>query len=231
MNFYRIRHDINSKVIGSKYPQVEEISIPTTWDDPLFIQSFVGKQAPQNVLLPEGVLYKSSKLTDLVSASAVGLSLNLLISEKLQEVLQDSKSMGVQFFQTQLHERNGLSHAYAIVHPFAFGYKLLDFKNSEIGFYRDNVGLEFLQSIPAKDIGDLEKTINEYEHYVLNSNSIEKYLLIKKPKLREDINIDFFALQYVYGGTGFFVSENLKMQIQAIDCTGIVFTEPDKRYP
>ena len=181
--------------------------------------------------MPEGILYKGSNLTDLVSASAVGFSLNLLVSEKLSELSQQFQSIGMQFFQTQLHERNGLSHNYSLVHPYIFSYELLDFETSDIGFYKDNVGLELLNSISVSDVDEFKNVIAEYEHYVMNSNSIEKYLIIKHPMFKKDIRIDFCALQYVYGGTGLFVSERLRKEIERMGCTGIVLINPGDSYP
>jgi hypothetical protein len=42
---------------------------------------------------------------------------------------------------------------------------------------------------------------------------------------------DFFILNYIEGGVGYFVSESLKIEIEKKGCSGIVFTEPNERYP
>ena len=231
MRYYRIRHSLDSKVIGRKYPQIKQVLIPTTWDDPMFIQSYIGQKAPENVLLPTPILYKSSKITDLVSASTVGLSLSLLVSNRLKLLLQSSLSFGMQFFEIQLLANNGLEHSYSIVHSFNSGYCFLNFKDSEIGYYKQTGGSDLTQSINSSTSKDLEKEISDYERYLANASSLDKYLFIKRIEFDKQSGIDFFALSYVHGGTGFFVSENLKNEIEAAGCTGIVFTEPNERYP
>lgn len=231
MQFYRIKHSIDSKIIGRKYPQVEKVLIPTTWEDPLFIQSFVGKEAPAVVLLPTPILYKHSKLTDLISGASVGLSLNLLVSDKLFSILENSNSFGLQYFQVNLLEKNDVKHKYWIIHPFHSYFEILDLEGSEIGYYRDMKYSILLRSIKTLDHFRLKKEIDDYNSREVNDSNINENLCIRHLKFNNRSNIDFFSLQPVLGGIGFYVSENLKGKIENAGCTGIVFTEPNERYP
>jgi hypothetical protein len=229
--YYRIRHSIITKNIGRKYPQVERVLIPTTWEDPLFIQSFVGKEAPLNVLLPTPILYKSSKVTDLISAATVGLSLNLLVSDKLFSILKNSKSFGIQFFRIHLLENTGIKHTYWIVHPYNSYYEILNLRDSEIGYYRDMQYTKLIRLIKAFDFISLRKEINDFMNREINDISIDENLCIRHISFNEKSDIDFFALQHVTGGIGYYISERLKSEIEKTGCTGIVFKEPNEQYP
>jgi len=44
------------------------------------------------------------------------------------------------------------------------------------------------------------------------------------------ITEDFFALRYVSGGAGYYVSEKLKKEIETAGCTGIEFQPSELRY-
>jgi hypothetical protein len=60
-----------------------------------------------------------------------------------------------------------------------------------------------------------------------------QYLLIDIPVFKqEDCNVDFLTL---YGakdtGLGYYVSDRLRAVIEKNACTGIVFTEPNEKYP
>jgi hypothetical protein len=52
-------------------------------------------------------------------------------------------------------------------------------------------------------------------------------LVIENIVLRSDIFVDFFVLSPVYGGIGYFVSEDLKIEMEKLGCTRIVFKEPN----
>ena len=66
---------------------------------------------------------------------------------------------------------------------------------------------------------------------MLNDNFDGKFLIISKLIFDATNVVDFFVVKYITGGVGFFVSERLKKEIETEHCTGIVFTEPNERYP
>lgn len=230
MKYFRIKHTINSTIIGREYPQVEKVLIPTTWFDPKFIQSFVDRKATSDVLLPTPILYKSAKLTDLVSGSAVGLSLNLIISENLFNLIQDFNKSGIQFFKIKVIRKN-VEYLYILAHSFASAFMTLNFTQSEIGFTKELGSANLIEPLYINNETEFKKYAEDYENYLNFSATINKFLLIKTIIICERTDIDFFSLKYVYGGTGYFVSERLKNRIEAAGCTGMIFTEPNERYP
>ena len=133
MTYYRIKESIDKKIIG-KYPQVEEVIIPTTWEDPAFIGCYTNTRAPRNVLVPKAILNKTSKVTDLVSGVAVGLARNLLVSDELKFLLEVSNYYGVDFFETSLKVFNAEELSYWIVHPYKSYYEALDLEKSSFFF-------------------------------------------------------------------------------------------------
>src|SRR3954468_21411083 len=100
MNFLRLRHSSHSKEIG-KFPQVAKGEIPTTWDDPNYIGSYGLPNDAHKVLTPTGLLlYKKARLTHLLSSAFAGISGNLLISERLKIIIENSRYLGLHFFPT-----------------------------------------------------------------------------------------------------------------------------------
>jgi hypothetical protein len=232
MEYFIIRESLDAKIIGRKYPQVKEVIIPTTCDDNLFIQSFQEKKAPENVLLPKALLWKSAKLTDLLSAGMIGLNKNLLISKKLAYILQESNLSGFQFFETTVLTQSGLATQYTIVHPCDFYFKIIDYSQSEIGYYLfSSFDKEPKKKLNVNSEEEMIAEVQKFEESIANGTHDFNNLLIKKVRFLKNSNIDFFSLRCVYGGLGFYVSERLKEVIEKAGCTGIVFTEPNERYP
>lgn len=230
MIFFRIRHSIDGKIIGRKYPQVEKVFIPTQWDDKLFIQSYVNREAPSNVLLPSPVLYKSAKVTDLLSASAVGLSLNLLISNRLKKIIEASSTLGIQFFHVDIVHLNN-EYSYWILHPYNFLYEQLYLEKSTIGYYKDLSIKNLDHSFKPEDAFALAKEIDQYDNALNLDIHGNKFLFISEIVFKTSHTADFFPLRCISGGTGFFVSQKLKTKIEGENCTGIVFTQPNEVYP
>lgn len=231
MKYYRIRHSIDPKVIGRKYPQVEDVLISTTWDSPMFLQSFADKKAPPNVEVPAAKLYKSAKVTDLISASAVGLSLNLLVSQQLAEILRNAKTADMQFFDTGVLERNGIEHKYSIVHSYGSGGRVLDFEKSTIAYVKQ-LGLhDIVQASELSTKEEFEEEIVKFNSYIETTEVLEKFLSVENVMFVENSDIDFFGVRFVSGGTGYYVSERLKSEIEYYEFTGMVFIEPNAQYP
>ena len=226
--YYRLHQSISSNIVGRKYPQVERVFIPTTWDDKLFIQSYVGVKAPPNVLVPTGHLYKGAKLTDLISASSVGFVLNLVVSEKLKLVLEKYEMKDIQIIKTTIVDAGGTEYPYWIIHPSGSYLSSLNLEQSEVGYYSDMRFTQLLRPITVSDYKDLKK---EVEYYYNNTNEVKGNLCIRKVAFLDNKVADFFPLRPVQGGIGFFVSNKLKDAIEKAGCTGIVFTEPNEPYP
>jgi hypothetical protein len=230
MYYFRIRHSIDTKIIGRKYPQVERVLISTQWDNPHFIQSYVNKKAPDDVLLPTPILHKSSKLTDLLSASTVGLSLNLLISDKLKKIIEEYLLFGIQFFSVLVNYKEK-EFVYWILHPYDFYFEKLDLNNSTIGYYDDLTFKNIEQKLVLNNSIDLKKEVEKYDVKMASNGYNVKFLGIERIVFEESKKMDFFSIRCVSGGIGFFISEELRNRIEKENCSGIVFTEPNEKYP
>lgn len=229
MTFFRIRESIDSRVIGRKYPQVKDIIIPTTWNDPLFIDSFFSKMAPKNVLLPTPIVWKTTKMTDLLSGGLVGLSRKLLVSKKLAMILQEEQPYGMQFFEVNVLKEKNENFQFLLIHPYDFYFQIIDFEKSEIGYYSLSVfDREPKKETVIRNAKDMLDEISKFEKSITNGNYDFYNLHIEKISFLTDISTDFFSLSNVSGGVGFYVSERLKNKIEAAGCTGIIFTEPNE---
>ncbi len=230
MLYNRINDSIETKVIGRRFPQVERVIIPTQWDAPEFIESYLFKMAPSDVLLPTPVLYKSSKVTDLISSSTVGLSHSLLISNRLKKLLEGNKLYGIQFFSVKVHHKEK-EYSYWILHPYDFYYKQMDFEKSFIGYYQGLTPKNLLKRIIPKNDLEFENEIKAYDKNCASANYDAKNLQIGVLEFKESYSVDFFCIRLTLGGVGFFVSEKLKNEIENAGCTGMVFTSPNDVYP
>jgi hypothetical protein len=231
MKYFRLRHSIDPKIIGRKYPQVKDIIVSTTVDDPMFLEAFREKKAPKNILTPMGILNKSAKNTDLISASAVGFTSNLIVSNKLLAIIKAHKIFGVQFFQTVLYEFNTIEHQYWIIHAYDFLFESVDLNLSKIAYY-DSLGMnKNLLQVPVFSNHSLKQEFEKYKEQLSNSYDSPKYLLIENLNFVDDADYDFFPLSPIDGGVGYFVSETLKKEIEKAGCSGMVFSEPNEPYP
>jgi hypothetical protein len=231
MRYFRIYESSDNKVIGRKFPQAQPYSVATSANDPLFLGHFLMGKAPENAVVPTGMLEKRAKRTDLISTVGYnGFLYNLYLSDKLGQLLLQHKSAYMQFFSTKLYEQNGNEHPYWIVHAHQFSYEMLDLEQSFVGHY---TSINLKELIRRNTITDAEVLKQELAVYLnrTEDDSAVGTICITKPVFKQDMDLDFFALRPVYGGTGFYVSEALKNQIEAAGCTGMVFTGPDERYP
>jgi hypothetical protein len=215
MIFFRLRESIDTKIIGRKYPQVKDVAIPTTWNDPMFIDSFFARKAPTNVLLPTPMIWKRTIITDLLSGGSIGLTRKLLVSEKLANILQEGQIHGIQFFDVTVLTETNENLKFSLVHPFDFLFQNIDFENSEIGYYSLSVfDREPKRVTEIRNAKDMFNEVDKFEKSITNGNYEPYSLHIEKISLLNDASIDFFSLGYVSAG-----------------CTGIVFTEPNEKYP
>jgi hypothetical protein len=88
-----------------------------------------------------------------------------------------------------------------------------------------------IRKISVNNPNHLREVITKYNDREINDTNINENLCIQNIKFNEQKKIDFFTIQPVYGGTGFFISEKLKEQFEKENCSGMVFTEPNERYP
>lgn len=215
MNIYKIKNSLNYKVIGV-YPQVETGEYPVINGNPNFIGNVYMNFMPTEPDLPRPILKKKAKMTDYISAGIMGLSSRLLVSNKLKLVLEKYKNENVQFFNTSIIYKDVEDFDYWVVHPYKVDYDFVDYSKSIIS--KENI----LGSDPKEyvTIDDTEEFIKQRTHHSTDGKiwgfTIEKVAF--KDKLT-----DFFILDGVSGGIGYYVSEKLKQEIEEAGCTGIEF--------
>ncbi|HCL05786.1 MAG TPA: hypothetical protein DHW64_07410 [Chitinophagaceae bacterium] len=219
MNFKRIDWSNDFKRVGS-YPQVQSRSLSSNSEADGFIGKFILQKAPLDAIIPTGILHKKAKFTDLISASAQGFSLNLLVSERLGKILAASAHYGIQFFETSVILPSQEHEKCSLLHPYAFGYSFIDYKKSEFIFMdaKDN-------KKQKAEINSIEEILN-YKFPYKTIKESGKSLWISKLHLIDNIDIDFFALNLLpSGGIGFFVSETLENFIIQNEMSGFKFVE------
>lgn len=230
MQFFRINHASTKKEIGVS-PQVNEAEFTGQVTDPEYLGNFYRRRIEEPVIIPKPILRRGAKLTQCLSVSFVGFSGNLLISETTYTILKSMECYGVQFFPTELISEKHGNQPYCIVYPYAFGYPFIDVKSSVFQYTDTSFKYNVIADLTVDSAAALEKAYND------NIADAERLpygeftpLYINHLVLREDTNVDFFALRSVpYGGLGYYASERLRGAMEAAGSTGVVFTELNER--
>ncbi len=134
MKVFRIRNSVDPKVIGSKkFPQVKDAKGEFNVQSANYIgnSSFFLNQINVKPVLPELVLWDSSKVTDLISSSFTGTSSGLICSDKLKEIIEKAAPSFIQFFEITLHHKANV-YNYWFLHPTKANFELIDYNESEI---------------------------------------------------------------------------------------------------
>lgn len=233
MCIYRIRNSLSPRIIGKTYPQVEKVIIPTTWDDPNYIGNYIFEKPNENVLVPKAVLSSKSKLTDLISAASVGLTTNLLISDRLKILIENSKNSGIIFFKTTLiHPKIQNEIPYWILHSFDSAYEILDLQQSSFSLVNDEIAMNVKAPINFHSSEQIRRRYKDIYDKAFRNPPESEYLIIDKIIFKEKAEIDFFSLRNILnGGIGYYVSEDLKTEMEKEGCTGMVFRKPNEPYP
>ena len=215
MEYFSINDSLNKKEVGI-YPQVEKAVYTCDVEDPKFIDRIEFSKANFDPIVAKAVLKKQAKVSDLVSAGIIGFNLKLLISDKLKDILHNSRKSGLQFFRSPIIYENAEIENYWILNFYEIDMAFIDYANSDI----------FLTEYVFNHVQKLE--IGSYDEYLLKKQEIQEKgypygIRIERISLIEDISQDFFALLDVMGGVKYVVSERLKSEIEIAGCTGIEF--------
>ncbi len=218
MKYFKLNESTKEAVTGKSYPQangVYSISV----DDKSWIHKEYKhfQKIEKDVRIPKAILAKkSTKLTDLLSGSGYGFSFRLLVSNKLKEILERQKQLGIQFLQTGVFDAKGeKEYNYWLVNCFIFFPEYVDFNKSEL--YVEEKGLSRGDRVYCDSIEDFEYKSKLYA---------PRRIRIGKYSLNESlVEYDFFVVNHVHGVIDWIVSEKLKNEIEAAGCTGIDFEE------
>jgi hypothetical protein len=210
--YYRLSESTDANVIGPEFPQTEGVYFTTEPENPLFIENYFLKKAPENVLLPKPILPFRSPVTDLISSMARGTAFRLIISDKLKRLLEKVNHQGLHFLKFVLLRGNSELN-YWLANPFVTDMEAISYQNSAIE----------INSYGGTKVEDV--FLNNYGEFLQLNNTLKLplRLSIKNVILSLTATQDLLILNYVSGGIGYYVSEELMNEIKEAGCTGITF--------
>lgn len=220
--FYSIKHSMNTKIVG-KFFQSENIY----WnygniDNPKLLSNIYFQKVDFDPIVPIPVLHKKAKITDLISCVNATCSCQLIMSEKLKNIISKYRTEGLQFFKTSIIKDNLKHNNFYALNMYEINNDYVDFSKSKIIYNKkaDDYKSSFMTVKEQINFENFEQ-FDEKRMQVWSNN--EETISIEKLNLNiENINEDFFMIKYVFGAT-LFVSENLKKEIENAGCTGIEF--------
>ncbi|KOF02528.1 hypothetical protein OB69_11395 [Roseivirga seohaensis subsp. aquiponti] len=215
--YYRIKESIDTKVIGSNYPQVEEAIFPVSIHHPQFIDRIRFEKAQFEPIMAKAKLVPRAKFTDLISTSTIGFTLKLLISERLKEIFELYRAEGIEFFATEVVQKS-IAKKYWVMSIYTFDYEALDLTKSEIILTKNS--FEEIKEISIHSTDQLHTLREDVRKEYGEDFSFRIKQLDFLPN-----NQDFLFLSYVSGGIGYYVSQRLRDQLEESGITGIDFRE------
>ncbi|UZO79732.1 hypothetical protein NBT05_12315 [Aquimarina sp. ERC-38] len=222
MKYFSIQHSWNPEILGS-FPQSDKAVMKGHVDDEDFIGNWIQKKVPfDNPNIPDIVLKRKAKLTDLLHAPYdMGYVGCLIISEDFRKVLEtfSINLEDFQFFKIKVKYKILKNINYYYLHPAKVNYDAVDYPKSEI----------FITS-PLNEYKDLV-SIESAEHYIRYQEELRKFgwrgttlvnlrieNLVVNPNLKEHIFCNPFPQSGMY-----FVSDNLRSAMEESKLTGIEF--------
>ena len=217
MGFYSITNSGNNKIVGHYNQVVNAIHHCDIWKNSKFIDRINFEKINFKPITSDAILEKKAKLTDLINANCTGFSQKLLVSEKLKEILEKNSINKCQFFQSSIIYKNEKVESYFITHPFVFSMEYINFCNSIISVRIKKLeGGTEKKLLKINSLIDFMKLQNFYKER-------EEIVSINNVNIYDNIDDEFFMLQYVEGGIKYVVSDKLKKEIEDSGCTGIEF--------
>jgi hypothetical protein len=214
--FYRIGYQ-SSGEIGRTYPQSQSFDSKIPVDSPNHLWMVDGK-LDSIVYIPDSILHKKAKLTDLVSSSPI---MYPIISDKLKDILQPKREEKIQFLPTYVIT-NSEKIPYWLMNAYAYDYDLIDFKKTIINQY--DVSGKIIKTLKVKNAEELQTLLSVIKN-------TKDYLQIDNLTLVDNISEDFFFINHTGFGSKYFLSEKLMKEIILAEITGITFTKYNEKYP
>lgn len=216
MNYYRIRHSTDRKIVG-KFTQINEVKHRCRVDDKRFIDSVFFEKASFDPITSIGILDKKAKITDLISTSGQGYTAKLLTSGKLKSLIEIHQKSGLEFFKSPIIYGEEELDDYWVMSPFETHPEFINYKDSHIQSRRRKAEggtiLVDLEVGSYRDFNELQKR-----------ERVDRNILqVSKIKLIENLSEHFFILRSIEGGFGYFVSEKMKNDMVAMNITGVAF--------
>ena len=131
MEYYRIRHSLDNKIVGT-YSQVEKAKYSCNINDANFIDKVFFIKATFTPITAKAILLKKAKLSDLISAYCVGFTAKLLMSGRLKKILDDNRKTSIEFFNSPVIYNNKEVYDYWVLNIYETNEEYIDFQNSKI---------------------------------------------------------------------------------------------------
>ncbi len=207
MNWYILRHSMNSKVMGSAFIQAHGLhsaEIPYRNDTAKYFYEPI----PGNIKVPNFKLEYRAKLTDLIKHGGDFSATCLLVSQKLLEILAPFYTPPQRVFPTYVIDRKNNSHPY---------YMLMQNGQFDIVDYSRSIFRGIKETIKKEN--GFEYVYEDFKATNFEDRRDRKGIGAIALYIKEDIQWDFFLL----GDTPFFwmVNEKVAEALRAANITGI----------
>ena len=198
-------------------PQIKDIIYHCDiWETPTFIDNIGCNKIDFTPIIANPILYAKAKTTDYMFFGSMGFYKKFLMSDKLKNILEKYSENRFQFFECPIFHKNIEYTNYYIINPYKIDMEFIDYGNSKYRYKkRDAEGNRNLTEISFKNF-------HEFKEFLKILNPMDEFT-IKNIALISSLEEHFFALENVEGGRGYFVSENLKNEIEVAGCSGIEF--------
>lgn len=222
MKYFAIENSLNNKIQG-KIPQIKEHIFNCHVDNPNFIDNLSFSKIELTPILANVVLYSDALKTDLIESNGSGFSFgSMIISEKLKKIFDNSNVYGVQYFKTEIIQRNETFSNYFQTHIYDFPFQYIDFKKTNFILKDRDINRNVvLSNINFKNFGEFSTFTNDIIY--------PKMIEFKEISFNSEMNLDYFFLRFSNAIKGI-VSENLKNHIESQKCTGIEFRPIELSY-
>ncbi|MGL2993578.1 imm11 family protein [Flavobacterium sp. TSSA_36] len=216
MRYFRIEESLNRKIMGHLPQTKDVIHHCDVWETPTFIDNIGYNKIDYTPIVSNLILFPKAKTTDLLDGGGMGFFLKFVMSNKLKSILEKYSENRFQFFECPIFHKGIEYKNYYIINPYKIDMEFIDYGNSKYRYKkRDSEGNRNLTEIRFENFQD-------FQDFLKILNPMDEFT-IKNIALISSLEEHFFALENVEGGRGYFVSENLKNEIEVAGCTGIEF--------
>jgi len=214
---YRLYPSTDIKIIG-KSPQIESCVFTISYDDDSkSSKGFWYHEADlSKIIFPQPIIVSKANLTDYIPCSVMGTRDMPLVGKGLKELLEKSAYGKIQFIPAVVWYKNEQVKDYYFMNCYDPAFELVDFNITEVYWNTSQYHKLYNKKV---EVSNLDQFFE-----------VEK--LLKKPPVgikmknihfKSSYRVDFFFLRWIYGGHGYFVSDQIKKIIEAEKFSGMQF--------
>ena len=225
MKYYRITYSFEKNEVGH-YPQVQNISwAGMPYEDGAFCNQGYFNPVFDNPAIPTLEFYKSAKITSLIDVVTITDSIYLVISEALLNFLKSKFQGAFQTWKISAKHKESIYdyHIFFLNNP---KNDFIDYEKSIFRFYTKGVDRKRVKlnedAVMVLNDQDCMDKYRQYPPVGINKPFFEAEKLVVNGN-----NLDFFRSSSPTIA-GYYVSENLKNEIEKQGFTGIRFLELDE---